>query len=91
MTAPIINNTRNLGDWEYQKFRSDGTGKPAISVLNGNDQPIATEATLAKTVGFDLNSDITTDISTPGIVIETDGVRTLTTDYTTSTITEIWT
>lgn len=40
--------------------------------------------------GFNPNSNITTDISTPGIVIETDGVKTLTTDYTTSTITEIW-
>lgn len=30
----MINGTRQLGDYEYQKFREDSTGKPAIAVVN---------------------------------------------------------
>lgn len=41
-------------------------------------------------VGFDPGVDLTTDISTPGIIIETDGVRTLTTTISTTEITEVW-
>lgn len=40
--------------------------------------------------GFDPSLNITTDISTPGLIIETDGVRTLTTTITATTITEVW-
>ena len=40
--------------------------------------------------GFDPGANITTDLSTPGIIIETDGVRTLTTTITSSSITEVW-
>lgn len=31
-----INGTRQLGDWEHQKFREDSTGKPAIAVVNAD-------------------------------------------------------
>lgn len=31
---PIINGTKQLGDFEYQKFREDSEGKPAIAVVN---------------------------------------------------------
>lgn len=41
--------------------------------------------------GFTENATITTDISTPGTIIETDGVKTLTTVITATTITETWT
>ena len=44
-----------------------------------------------ETVGFAANANITTDISTPGTIIETDGVKTLTTVITATTITETWT
>lgn len=40
--------------------------------------------------GFTENATITTDISTPGTIIETDGVKTLTTVITATTITETW-
>ena len=40
--------------------------------------------------GFDANATITTDISTPGTIIETDGVKTLTTVITSTAITETW-
>lgn len=40
--------------------------------------------------GFDPALDITTDISTPGVIIETDGFRTLTTTITDTLITEVW-
>ena len=40
--------------------------------------------------GFDPGADLTTDISTPGVIIETDGVRTLTTTITSTEITEVW-
>lgn len=35
-----INGTRQLGDWEHQKFREDGTGKPAIAVVNADGSMI---------------------------------------------------
>jgi hypothetical protein len=62
-------------------------GKVPMSIVG---EGIATEATLAKTVGFDVNSNITTDLSTPGVIIETDGVKTLTTTISGTTITEVW-
>jgi len=31
---PEINGTKQLGDFEYQKFREDTTGKPAVAVVN---------------------------------------------------------
>ena len=37
-----INGTRQLGDWEHQKFREDSSGKPAIAVVNGNGADITT-------------------------------------------------
>lgn len=40
--------------------------------------------------GFNSNSNITTDISTPGTIIESDGVKTLTTVITSTEITETW-
>ena len=40
--------------------------------------------------GFSTNLDMTTDISTPGTIIETDGTKTLTTIITNTTITEEW-
>jgi len=38
--ANEINGTRNFSDWEYQKFREDSTGKPAIAVVDANGSPI---------------------------------------------------
>ena len=43
------------------------------------------------TEGFSPHADVTTDISTPGTIIETDGTKTLTTVITATTITETWT
>lgn len=40
--------------------------------------------------GFSPSANITTDISTPGTIIETDGVKTLTTTITSTSITEVW-
>lgn len=37
-----INGTRQLGDWEHQKFREDSTGKPAIAVVNPDGSNIGT-------------------------------------------------
>ena len=59
---------------------------------------LATEATLAKTVGFDKNSDLTGSITTVGAVttiVKTDGVKTLTkvideTDPNAITTSETW-
>lgn len=31
---PTINGTKQLGDFEYQKFREDSEGKPAVAVVN---------------------------------------------------------
>lgn len=42
------------------------------------------------TLAFPLYANITTDISTPGTIIETDGVKTLTTTITSTSITEVW-
>ena len=42
------------------------------------------------TGGFAPNANITTDLSTPGTIIETDGTRTLTTVITSTEITETW-
>lgn len=42
------------------------------------------------TLAFPLYANITTDTSTPGIIIETDGVKTLTTTYSSTSITEVW-
>lgn len=35
-----INGTRQLGDWEHQKFREDSSGKPAIAVVNADGSMI---------------------------------------------------
>jgi len=87
----------------------DETGKAVQVELVGGKVPveanidmdaegIATEITLAKTVGFDVNSDITTSIVVAGYVTtitKTDSVKTLTTtvDETNPnnvTISEVW-
>jgi hypothetical protein len=38
MTTPVgmINGSRNLGDFEYGKFRADSTDRPAVAVINGD-------------------------------------------------------
>lgn len=41
MVAPYINGTRQLGDFEYQKFREDSEGKPAIAVVNPDGSNIS--------------------------------------------------
>jgi hypothetical protein len=43
MTIPvgIINGSRNLGDWEYGKFRADSNDRPAVAVINGDGTNIA--------------------------------------------------
>lgn len=38
--AGEINGTRRYSDWEYQKFREDSTGKPAVAVVNADGSPI---------------------------------------------------
>lgn len=40
MAVPYINGTRQLGDWEFQKFREDTTGKPAVAVVNADGSNI---------------------------------------------------
>lgn len=60
----------------------DSNNIPAFVTLNSDGS--------IPTGGFDPSADLTTDISTPGIIIETDGVRTLTTTITSTTITEVW-
>ena len=42
MAPPYINGTRQLGDWEFQKFRQDPSGKPAIAVVNADGSNIGT-------------------------------------------------
>jgi hypothetical protein len=60
MTTPVgmINGSRNLGDFEYGKFRADSTDRPAVAVINGDgtnvSSGLATEATLLKTIGLGL-------------------------------------
>jgi hypothetical protein len=39
---PNINGTKQLGDFEYQKFRGDSTGKPAVAVVNADGSNIST-------------------------------------------------
>lgn len=39
---PNINGTKQLGDFEYQKFREDSAGKPAIAVVNADGSNIST-------------------------------------------------
>ena len=51
---PEINGTKQLGDFEYQKFRQDSTGKPAIAVVNADGSsvgspPLATRLDSATT------------------------------------------
>jgi hypothetical protein len=41
--------------------------------------------------GFSADADITTDLSTPGVIIQTDGVKTYTATITPTQITEEWT
>lgn len=59
----MINGTRNLGDYEYQKFREDPTGKPAIAVVNADGTSIGggsgTLATLADYSVNDIEDDTT--------------------------------
>lgn len=37
---PEINGTKQLGDFEYQKFREDTTGKPAVAVVNADGSAV---------------------------------------------------
>lgn len=57
-------------------------GVPAFVTLNSDGS--------VPSGGFDPSADLTTDISTPGVIIETDGIRTLTTTITDTEITEVW-
>lgn len=68
-----------------KKFGGGGGG-------GGNGTPYvdATGKPVNVVVGFDPGADITTDLSTDGIIIETDGVKTLTTTITSTSVTEIW-
>ena len=67
-----------------------GSSWPAVND-DGNAAPLAVDATGAvKTSPFAPNANITTDLSTPGTIIETDGTRTLTTVITSTEITETW-
>jgi hypothetical protein len=78
---------------------ADSKGVKRVSIFNDGVQAnVATEDTLQKTVGFDVNSDITTTIATVGSVktiIETDGAKTNTTvvdktDVNNIQITNVW-
>lgn len=40
--------------------------------------------------GFSPHANITTDTSTPNVVVQTDGTKTLTTTISGTTITEVW-
>jgi len=40
--AGNINGSRNLGDWEYGKFRPDSNDRPAVAVINGDGAVLAT-------------------------------------------------
>lgn len=40
----VINGTKQLGDFEYQKFREDSTGKPSIAVVNPDGSNIGSAA-----------------------------------------------
>jgi hypothetical protein len=67
-----------------------GSSWPAVNA-DGNAAPLTVDATGAvKTSPFAPNANITTDLSTPGTIIETDGTRTLTTVITSTEITETW-
>lgn len=67
-----------------------GSSWPAVNA-DGNAAPLSVDATGAvKTSPFAPNANITTDLSTPGTIIETDGTRTLTTVITSTEITETW-
>jgi hypothetical protein len=44
-----INGTRQLGDWEHQKFREDSTGRPAIAVVNADGSNVGGSGGLTDT------------------------------------------
>lgn len=69
-----------------------GGGGSSWTAVNesGVAQPLKVIDGALQTSPFAPNADITTDISTPNVIIETDGVRTLTTTITGTEITEIW-
>jgi len=69
-----------------------GGGGSSWTAVNesGIAQPLKVIDGALQTSPFAPNADITTDISTPNVIIETDGVRTLTTTITGTEITEIW-
>ena len=76
---------KHLKTISEKKFGGGGGG-------GGNGTPYvdATGKPVNVVVGFDPGADITTDLSTDGIIIETDGVKTLTTTITSTSVTEIW-
>lgn len=88
---PVDDYTPLLTAWEgiSQQLDSIDTAsrmKPqfpnTLKVTNADSSPISG--------GLNPNSNITTDISTPGTIIETDGVKTLTTTITSTSISEVW-
>jgi len=59
--------------------------KVAIYTYDSN-----TDTLITGTGGFSPNANITTDTSTPNVVVQTDGTKTLTTTISGTTITEVW-
>jgi hypothetical protein len=82
----MINGTRQLGDYEYQKFREDATGKPAVAILDmGNLSPM---------VNYDYIDIQQTNSTTETYVFKTGGsggstVRTIVVVYTSSAKTDL--
>jgi DNA repair exonuclease SbcCD ATPase subunit len=68
-----------------------GSSWPAVNE-EGVTQPLnlVGNSLAVTSTQFPADADITTDLSTPGVIIETDGVRTLTTTITSTEITEVW-
>ena len=55
---PEINGTKQLGDFEYQKFREDTLGLPSISIVNPDGSSIGS---LSGSTAYEGRNDTTTD------------------------------
>lgn len=66
-----INGTRQLGDWEHQKFREDSSGKPAIAVVNADGSAVAGDAlTDAELRATPVEVDVVNNVGTDPAQIE---------------------
>ena len=92
-----INGTKNLGDFEYQKFRADPNNLPAVATIVENDanSPVPVKTTeLVGGIDYDYIDVQQTDADTETYVYKNGGsggttVQTITVNYTDSTKSDI--